>query len=188
MRTSRVRSSETLAACGMPTSLAGLDEATLHANELVLEKLLGSRPLLGLLAQAEQDELRRQHARAHARTVNKIGPLPGWARAEGAGGGGAHVSKRLREIVWQLRRRVIEDLREEHKVVRAGVRGVRELGQRAFHERYAQRPDVGGKRVRLATESLWRHVGVRANKGGAPAGRPEGERESRRAVGRVSFK
>lgn len=76
MRTSRVRSSETIAACGMPTSLAGLDEATLHANELVLEKLLGSRPLLGLLAQAEQDELRRRtRARMHARST-RLGRCP----------------------------------------------------------------------------------------------------------------
>ena len=95
MRTSRGKSSETIAARGMPTSLARLAAAMLHANKLVLEQLLGSRPLLGLLAQAEQDELRRQtRARMHAPSA-RLGRCPAGLGLEGAGWGGAHVSKRL---------------------------------------------------------------------------------------------
>ena len=33
------------------------ERVVVHADELVLEQLLGARPLLGLLAQAEQDEV-----------------------------------------------------------------------------------------------------------------------------------
>ena len=69
--------------------------AMVHANKLVLEQLLGSRPLLGLLAQAEQDELRCQtRARMHARSA-RLGRCPAGLGLEGAGWGGAHVSKRL---------------------------------------------------------------------------------------------
>ena len=69
--------------------------AMVHANKLVLEQLLGSRPLLGLLAQAEQDELRRQtRARMHAPSA-RLGRCPAGLGLEGAGWGGAHVSKRL---------------------------------------------------------------------------------------------
>ena len=125
--------------------------AVAHAYERVCKQLLRRGPALGLLAQALADEvpeLRRegiglQHG---GRAGGWVGRVAAWWWA-------------WRRRAWwlrrhlQLRRLVVEDLREQHKVVGALLlamstpRRVREVAQRALCEGDAERPDVRGEGV-----------------------------------------
>jgi len=72
-----------------------------------------------------------------------------------------------REILcWQLRRHIVDDLRQKHKIVGPRISCVRILPKSTLNQRDPKRPDVRSKRIRFASQSLRRHVCMSADECG----------------------